>query len=159
MKAKFRYVDLLVAGAVGSLIALVVHHQLRKAKAQKYIEQMGVNKPPVPDADIDEDNFGDAEAYDYEHFADVLKQMRTQEHNYEHMDNNAPTAENTDAPSGTNMVVELAKNNKEDAGPAAHEHTSAVEAEKVSPVTKEKESATTAVANETQSAESEGKSE
>ena len=49
MKAKFRYVDLLVAGAVGSLIALAVHHQLRKAKAQKYIDVLKHMEPQERD--------------------------------------------------------------------------------------------------------------
>ena len=152
MKAKFRYVDLLVAGAVGSLIALAVHHQLRKAKAQKYIDQMGVNKPPVPDADIDEDDFGDAEAYDYEHFADVLKHMEPQER-----DDNTPAEAKADVSSGTNTADESLKDIKVDSGPAAYEHTSAVEAEKMTPMTGEKDQTATD-ADTAMGTESEGES-
>lgn len=153
MKAKFRYVDLLVAGAVGSLIALVVHHQLRKAKAQKYIDQMGVKIPPVPDSDIDEDDFGDAEAYDYEHFADVLKHMEPQER-----DDNTPAEAKADVSSGTNTADESLKDIKVDSGPAAYEHTSAVEAEKMTPMTGEKDQTATAVADTAMGAEGEGES-
>lgn len=152
MKAKFRYVDLLVAGAVGSLIALVVHHQLRKAKAQKYIDQMGVNKPPVPDADIDEDDFGDAEAYDYEHFADVLKHMKPQKR-----DDNTPAEAKADVSSGTNTADESLKDIKVDSGPAAYKHTSTVEVEKGTPGAEEKEPATTD-ADTAMGAEGEGES-
>lgn len=152
MKAKFRYVDLLVAGAVGSLIALVVHHQLRKAKAQKYIDQMGVKIPPVPDSDIDEDDFGDAEAYDYEHFADVLKHMEPQER-----DDNTPAEVKADVSSGTNTADESLKDIKVDSGPAAYKHTSTVEVEKGTPGTEEKEPATTD-ADTAMGAEGEGES-
>lgn len=152
MKAKFRYVDLLVAGAVGSLIALVVHHQLRKAKAQKYIDQMGVKIPPVPDSDIDEDDFGDAEAYDYEHFADVLKHMEPQER-----DDNTPAEAKADVPSGTNTADESLKDIKVDSGPAAYKHTSTVEVEKGTPGAEEKEPATTD-ADTAMGAEGEGES-
>lgn len=153
MKAKFRYVDLLVAGAVGSLIALVVHHQLRKAKAQKYIDQMGVKMPPVPDSNIDEDDFGDAEAYDYEHFADVLKHMEPQK-----QDNDMPATTKVDVPSGTGTADESLKDNKVDSGPAAYEHTSAVEAEKMTPMTGEKDQTDTAVADTAMETESKGES-
>ena len=152
MKAKFRYVDLLVAGAVGSLIALVVHHQLRKAKAQKYIDQMGVKIPPVPDSDIDEDDFGDAEAYDYEHFADVLKHMEPQER-----DDNTPAEAKADVSSGTNTADESLKDIKVDSGPAAYKHTSTVEVEKGTPGAEEKEPATTD-ADTAMGAEGEGES-
>ena len=152
MKAKFRYVDLLVAGAVGSLIALVVHHQLRKAKAQKYIDQMGVKIPPVPDSDIDEDDFGDAEAYDYEHFADVLKHMEPQER-----DDNTPAEVKADVSSGTNTADESLKDIKVDSGPAAYKHTSTVEVEKGTPGAEEKETATTD-ADTAMGAEGEGES-
>lgn len=152
MKAKFRYVDLLVAGAVGSLIALVVHHQLRKAKAQKYIDQMGVKIPPVPDSDIDEDDFGDAEAYDYEHFADVLKHMEPQER-----DDNTPAEVKADVSSGTNTADESLKDIKVDSGPAAYKHTSTVEVEKGTPGAEEKEPATTD-ADTAMGAEGEGES-
>lgn len=152
MKAKFRYVDLLVAGAVGSLIALVVHHQLRKAKAQKYIDQMGVKIPPVPDSDIDEDDFGDAEAYDYEHFADVLKHMEPQER-----DDNTPAEAKADVSSGTNTADESLKDIKVDSGPAAYEHTSTVEVEKGTSGAEEKEPATTD-ADTAMGAEGEGES-
>lgn len=152
MKAKFRYVDLLVAGAVGSLIALVVHHQLRKAKAQKYIDQMGVKIPPVPDSDIDEDDFGDAEAYDYEHFADVLKHMEPQER-----DDNTPAEVKADVSSDTNTADESLKDIKVDSGPAAYKHTSTVEVEKGTPGAEEKEPATTD-ADTAMGAEGEGES-
>lgn len=152
MKAKFRYVDLLVAGAVGSLIALVVHHQLRKAKAQKYIDQMGVKIPPVPDSDIDEDDFGDAEAYDYEHFADVLKHMEPQK-----QDNDMPAATKVDVPSGTGTVDEPAKDVKLDSGSTVHDLPSSAAVEKGPSKAEEKEQASATVANEPLNTESEGK--
>lgn len=103
MKAKFRYVDLLVAGAVGSFIALIVHHQLCKAKAQMYIEQMGTNKPPIPGID-DEDDYGDAESYDYEHFSDVLNQVTPPAQDNQPKDSKVTAKEKVEVAEGTSST-------------------------------------------------------
>lgn len=43
MKNKFKYVDLVIAGTVGAIIALAVHHEWRKSRAKAFISNIQKN--------------------------------------------------------------------------------------------------------------------
>ena len=72
-------------------------------------------------------------------------------------DDNTPAEAKADVSSGTNTADESLKDIKVDSGPAAHEHTSAVEVEKGTPGAEEKEPAATD-ADTAMGAEGEGES-
>ena len=40
MKAKFKYIDLMIAGTIGAMIALAVHHEWRKNNAKAFISNI-----------------------------------------------------------------------------------------------------------------------
>ena len=49
MRANIRSIDLLLAGAIGAGIALVIHHEIRKKQAQKFIRHLQNHANTEPD--------------------------------------------------------------------------------------------------------------
>ena len=50
MKANIRCIDLLLAGAIGAGIALVIHHEIRTKQAQKFIRDLQTRAKTEPKA-------------------------------------------------------------------------------------------------------------
>lgn len=49
MNTKFKYVGLIAASAIGGLVALAVHHELRKAQAKAFISKIKCEHSPLCD--------------------------------------------------------------------------------------------------------------
>lgn len=50
MKTNIRCIDLLLTGAIGAGIALVIHHEIRKKQAQKFIRDLQTRANTEPNA-------------------------------------------------------------------------------------------------------------
>lgn len=52
MKAKFKYIDLMIAGTIGAMIALAIHHEWRKTKAKAFISNIQRKDCNTPQDDL-----------------------------------------------------------------------------------------------------------